>query len=96
MGPQPGALHVREVGWAPFGVQRSPRSSLTSGSYQRGDGVVVGEGGRVRKRTRKRATDGGEKTRDRVGLSDKGERKIKHVWLAGRRWQKFGGSGREI
>lgn len=58
--------------------------------------MVVGEGGRVRKRTRKRATDGGEGTRDRVGQSDKGERKIKHVGPAGRRWQKFGGSGREI
>lgn len=50
----------------------------------------------MRKRTRKRPTDGGERTRDRVGQSDKGERKIKHVWPAGRLWQKFGGSGREI
>lgn len=39
MGPQPSALHGREVGWEAFGVQRSPQSSLTSGSYQRGDRV---------------------------------------------------------
>lgn len=58
--------------------------------------MVVGEGGRVRMRTRKRATDGGEETRDRVGQSDKAERKIKRVGPVGRQWQKFGGSGREI
>lgn len=50
----------------------------------------------MRKRTRKRAKDGGERTRDRAGQSDKGERKIKHVGPVGQRWQKFGGSGREI
>lgn len=39
MGPRPSVLHGREAGPAVFGDAAAvPRSTLTSGSYQRGDG----------------------------------------------------------
>lgn len=72
MGPRPSVLHGREVGPTVFGGAAAvPRSTLTSGSYQRGDGgggPEQGVGGGPKKgRQMERGT------RDRVRQSDKGE-----------------------
>lgn len=73
MGPRPSFLHGREVGPAVFGgAGEVPRSSLTSGSYQRGDG-----GGGPSRGWESEDPEKGrqmeEGTRDRVRQSDKGE-----------------------
>lgn len=74
MGPKPSSLHGREVGWAGFGVQWSFRAIGHLGPIRKETGVDGG-GGRVKKRTKKRETDGGERTRDSVGQSDKRRRR---------------------
>lgn len=74
MGPRPSSLHGRVVGPAAFGGAAAvPRSSLTSGSYQRGDrggGPARGWESEEEDPEKGRQMEG---TRDRVRQSDKGE-----------------------